>query len=202
VTAGTETTGLTLTTTTFHLLAEPSVLTKLQAELREHFPVCNEVISYRELEKLPFLTACINEGLRLASGVSGRLPRVDPHGATQYGQYTLPPGTAISMSIRDIHYDPSIFPDPTAFKPERWLENSDNARRLKERFLVPFGKGARSCVGSSLAMAELFAVIGNVFRRFPDMQLYETTRADVDMALDLFSPVARLDSKGLRVMVK
>lgn len=211
VSAGSETTSLTLTTTTFHLLSNPNLLTKLQNELREYFPTykSNDTISYRALEKLPYLTACINEGLRLGSGVSGRLPRIDPHGPTKYGGYTLPAGTVISMCIRDIHYDASIYPDPRSFNPERWLEHADGegegekARKRKERYLVPFGKGARSCVASNLAMAELYAVLGNVFRRFGDggIELWETGREDVEMKLEFFSPVIGLESKGLRVLI-
>lgn len=202
VTAGGETTSLTLTTVTFHMLANPHIRAKLETELREHFPDCEKVIGYRELAKLPYLTACLNEGLRLSSPVSGRLPRIDPSASPiGYGDYVLPAGTVISMSPRHTHYDPSIYPDPTAFRPERWLEDPVHAGMLKERYLVPFGKDARACVGKNLAMAELFAILGNVFRRFPDMQLYQTTHQDVDMAFDFFTPLSKLDSKGLRVLI-
>ncbi len=56
----------------------------------------------------------------------------------------------------------------------------------------------------SLAMAELFAMLGNVFRRFSEIELFETTLEDVDMdmAMVLFPPYAKADSKGLRVRVK
>lgn len=192
--------GLTMLTTTFHLLANPHIRAKLQTELREHFPDCENVISYRDLEKLPYLTACLKEGLRMSSAVSGRLPRINPNAPVHYQDYVLPAGTVISMTPRNIHYDPSIYPEPTIFRPERWLEDGEQARH-KERYLVPFGKGARSCVGSSLAMAELFATLGNVFRRFPDMQLHETTLDDVAMAYDLFSSFAKFDSKGLKVSI-
>jgi cytochrome P450 len=225
VSAGTETTGTTLITITYHLLSSPQHLKLLQDELRTHFPTHtanSEVISYRALEKLPYLTACINEGLRLASGVCGRLPRVNRHGPTQYADYTIPAGTAMGMSIRDIHYDPSIFPDPTTFKPERWLDNDDSndqnakysPRQLRERFLVPFGKGARNCAGSALAIAEMYAVVGNLFRRFccggeeegkeeqPGMRLWESGREDVEMVMDLFAPVVSFDREGLRVMLE
>jgi cytochrome P450 len=222
--AGTETTGLSLIAITYHLLSNPQPLKMLQAELRSHFPTTlanNEVISYRALENLPYLTACINEGLRLASGVSGRLPRVNHHASTQYAAYSLPAGTAISMTIRDVHYDASIFPDPTTFKPERWLDRGDannqddnnksqySPRQLRERFLVPFSKGTRNCVGSALAMAEMYAVIGNVFRRFAcgdgdavGMRLWESGKEDVEMAVDFFVSYIRFESQGLRLLIE
>lgn len=204
VLAGIETTALTLSTATYHILTQPHLLKRLQTELHSRFPTAadDSIISYRDLEKLPFLTACINESLRLASPVSGRLPRIDPNSPITYGDHTLPAGTVISMSLRDIHYDPSVYPDPRSFNPDRWLEDSDQARKLKERFLVPFGKGARSCVGNNLAMAEMCAVLGNMFRKFEAIELFKTVREDIEMAYDFFSPYVRFDSKGLKVLIK
>lgn len=201
--AGIETTALSLSTTTYHLLANPHLLQRLQTELQSRFPTIDDdtMISYRDLEKLPFLSACINEGLRLASGVSARLPRIDPKSSTTYGAHTLPAGTVISMSLRDILYDPSIYPDPRCFKPDRWLEDPDRARRRKERFLVPFGTGARICAGMHLATAEMHALLGNVLRRFEAVELFETVRADLEMAYEFFAPFGRVDSKGLRVRI-
>lgn len=204
VMAGTETTALTLSLATYHLLDKPHLLKRLQTELQSSFPAAADdtIISYRDLEKLPFLTACLNESLRLSSPVSGRLPRIDPNSPITYGDYTLPAGTVISMSLRDIHYDPSIYPDPRSFNPDRWLEDSDRTRKLKEHFLVPFGKGSRSCIGNNLALAEMYAILGNMFRKFEAIELFETVKEDLEMAYDLFSPFPKSDAKGLRVLIK
>ncbi|ERF72716.1 hypothetical protein EPUS_04769 [Endocarpon pusillum Z07020] len=204
VMAGTETTAITLSVATYHLLTKPHLLKRLQIELQSSFPAAADdtIISYRDLEKLPFLTACLNESLRLGSPVSGRLPRIDPNSPITYGDHTLPAGTAISMTLRDIHYDPSIYPDPRSFNPDRWLEDTDRARKLHEHFLVPFGKGARSCIGNNLALAGMYAILGNMFRKFEAIELFETTADDFEMAYDFFSPFAKSDSKGLRVLIK
>ncbi len=106
------------------------------------------------------------------------------------------------MSLRDILHDPSIYPNPQSFNPDRWLEGSDGARKLRERFFVPFGKDARSCVGNNLAIAEMYAILGNMFRKFEVMELFETAREDVEMAYEFFVPVGRFDSKGVRVLIK
>jgi hypothetical protein len=52
----------------------------------------------------------------------------------------------------------------------------------------------------SLAKAELRLAIATVFRRFEKQELFETTRADVDIQHDLFLPQPKLDSKGIRVI--
>src|SRR6266536_2017461 len=185
-----QTTGNTLALTTYHVLASPPRLQKLKEELSQ---ICLanpcEVISYKKLEALPYLSACINEGLRLGTGVSGRLPRINRTRATRYKDHILPPGTPISMTIRDLYYQPDIFHNPHDFNPERWLDLDVETKRHLEKYLVLFSRGPRACVGKNLAMAELQMVIGNLFSRF-DMELYKTGVQDVAMAHDFF---ARLD---------
>ncbi|MCJ1454023.1 hypothetical protein MMC28_004373 [Mycoblastus sanguinarius] len=197
--AGTETTGNTLSVTTFHLLSNPSTMKKLKQELLEMGGNLSQLASYQDLQKLSYLAAVISEGLRLSSSVVGRLPRINPKAAMQYKSFIIPAGTAVSVSIRDVHFNESIFPDAHQFKPERWLGDLGRKRAL-EKYLVPFSKGSRSCVGMELALAELYLVIGNMFRTF-DMNLVDTTMEDMRIAHDFFSPFAPSESKGLRILV-
>ena len=53
-----------------------------------------------------------------------------------------------------------------------------------------------------LAKAELYLTLANVFRRFENQELYETTRMDVDLKRDMFLPYPDLTSKGVRVLFK
>jgi cytochrome P450 len=53
--------------------------------------------------------------------------------------------TVVGMSAYMMHGDPTIFPSPDTFRPSRWLDPV-SARHL-EKYLVPFGKGPRQCVG-------------------------------------------------------
>lgn len=158
--------------TTFYLLAHPQIARRLKKELLSIGENSSQLLAYHDLQKLPYLRAVISEGLRISSSVAGRLPRVNRTAAIEYKSYTLPAGTAVSMSIRDIHFDESIFPNAYQFKPERWLGED---KRALEKYLIPFSKGPRSCVGMNLALAELYLVIGNLFRRY-DMELVGTKR--------------------------
>lgn len=54
--------------------------------------------------------------------------------------------TPVSQSIYFVHMDPDVFPEPNSFNPDRWLEFSQKGERL-DRFLVPFTKGSRMCLG-------------------------------------------------------
>ena len=183
--------------TTFYLTSDRRKAQTLKKELLGAGGNLNASMKFQDLQKLPYLTAVISEGLRISSSVSGRLPRVNPTAAMEYKSYIIPAGTAVSMSTRDVHFDERIFPDAHQFKPERWL---GDGKRALEKYLVPFSKGPRSCVGMNLALAELYSVIGNIFRRF-EMELVDTKEEDLIMAHDFFSSFGPAESKGLRVAV-
>jgi cytochrome P450 len=208
--AGTETTGNTLSTLTFHLLSNPAILQKLKAELNTAAAALGRessgLLEFKVLDKLSYLQSCIKEALRLAIGVVGRLPRVNPVAPMSYTTpsgktYILPPNTAVSMSIRDMHMDNTIFPNPHSFIPERWIESSPDHLRQMEKAYAPFGRGARACLGVELAKEELTLMAGNLFLRF-DFDLFETTARDVSILHDYFAPFGPKDSQGVRVTVR
>lgn len=200
----------------FHVLRNPEIHQRLQAELLSCSDEARDaLINFRTLDKLPYLSAVIQETIRIASPVSGRLPRVNPRNPMTYTTtgpypktYTFPPGTVMSMSQRDLHNNPDIFPEPDRFIPERWLPPADPTstvtpehRRIMDKYFVPFSRGSRNCVGLELAKQEIAITAGNLFRRF-DMELYETTERDVCVAHDWFAPFSPADSEGVRVKIK
>ncbi|KAL9107311.1 MAG: hypothetical protein Q9227_007763 [Pyrenula ochraceoflavens] len=204
--AGGETTGSTLQLISYFLLKHPKKLTRLREEISTVKVLDDpnaEITSYKAFEKLPYLNACITEGLRIYTPVSGRLGRVNPREPTTYGKYVIPAGTVISMSIPDLHHDPSMFgPDPLAFKPERWLVEAEERRKL-ERHWAPFGRGARACAGQNLALAEMQVVLGNIFGSLGSkLELFETSYEDVGMVYEIFVPLQKEGSDGLKVSVK
>jgi cytochrome P450 len=162
-----------------------------------------------ELEKLPYLTAVLKEGLRLGYGVTVRSARIAPDTSLKCGDWTIPAGTPVSMTIPLTHHDENIFPNSHAFDPERWLQDDSH---LLERYLVAYSKGSRGCVGLNLAWAELYLCVAGVFGSFGSqdvrgpsdvgfLQLYETDESDVRLVRDMFFPVARDGSKGIRVKI-
>lgn len=68
--------------------------------------------------------------------------------------YALPAGTLVGLQPYTLHHNPAVFPDPFAFKPERWLDGA--ATSEMQRDSIPFGLGARMCIARNLAMQELF----------------------------------------------
>jgi len=193
-TAGSETTAWAMTITSYHLLRNPDVLAKLRVELESVMPNSTDVPSWTALEKLPYLGAVIKEGLRMAGGMLSRLPRVTDEDIT-YKVFTIPAGTAVAMTPHLVLINSDIFPNPRAFRPERWLENPG-----LERYMVAFGKGSRNCVGMHLAYAQLYTAVAVVHRRFT-LELFETGEDDVRPSRDLFTAGVKVDSKGIRVRV-
>ncbi|KAG9195020.1 hypothetical protein G6011_00140 [Alternaria panax] len=141
-------------------------------------------------------TAVINEGLRCAHGVSSRQPRIATGEDLHYAQYTIPRGTPVMQSSYLLHMDPTIYPDPFAFRPERWLENPKLIR-----YLFAFGRGSRNCLGMNLAMSELYFGLAMIWRKF-QLELYDTVESrDVLTTHDCFLGMTDLTSGGVKVKI-
>ncbi|RAH70116.1 cytochrome P450 [Aspergillus aculeatinus CBS 121060] len=175
--AGTETTASSLTFAVYQLLRDRGMFLKVRQELKQAMPTPRHEPKWSQLEQLPYLTAIINEALRL-SATPMRPVRVAPSESLQYKQYTIPPGTPISTISYFIHRNPQLFPDPNTFRPERWIEAASRGENLT-RYLVPFARGSRICIGMNLAYAELYMTIASIVRRF-DLELCDTNPEDME----------------------
>jgi len=128
---------------------------------------------------------------------------VPDHGASFHGNF-IPPGTIVGMSSWMMHRDPEVFPDPMSFDPERWLQSTEQTQRLNHN-MVPFGRGSRQCVGMPLAYAEVYVMLGTMFRRFPKkLRIRNTTPETMTDYEDWFSsyhPYSKRD-EWLRVSIE
>lgn len=140
--AGSETTAKTLTTILYYLSINPTCLKRLQDELASAEASPNELAPLAQLEQLPYLSAVIQEGLRLSYGITTRLPRVASE-PLQYKEWSIPAGTPVSETIYFVLMDPTIFPEPDVFRPERWIEDGQHLSKHQ----VSFNKGGRQCIG-------------------------------------------------------
>jgi len=197
--AGADTTANALTTMTYHILANPHVLTNLRNELKTAMPDPTVPATLNVVEHLPYLNAVISEGLRLSYGLSTRLARISPNEPLRFHEWEIPAGVPVGMTSIMMHHNEDIWPDSMRFAPERWLDPQE-AKRL-DKYVVAFTKGSRQCVGINLAKAEMYLALATVFRHY-DMELFETTRRDVDCAHDMFLPQPASDSTGVKVLFK
>ena len=196
--AGTVTTAHILAIITYHIISNPSILSKLQEELATCMSQTQGRPKWQQLEQLPYLSAIITEGLRIGYGISHRLQRLFPDDVLQYKGWTVPTNTPVSMTAVLIHDNPSLFPNPRTFNPDRFLEQPS-----LRKYLLTFSKGSRQCAGMILAYCELYLALAAVFApgRFR-FELFETGIKDVEMAHDFLNTSPKLDSKGIRVLVK
>ena len=107
------------------------------------------------------------------------------------------------MDSYHIHSNPDVFPEPSTFRPERWLgePKGPDGRQPLTNYLSSFGAGSRICIAMHLAYMELYVALATVFRRH-DFQLFETDRSDVDFALEMLAPMPHWGSRGVRVTVE
>jgi cytochrome P450 len=204
VLAGTESPAKSLFTIFYHILANRSILYKLRTELG----TVSAPTSWTKLEQMPYLSAVIEEGNRLAFGVTARTARIaheplnytpSPYVTTPSKfkkSYIIPAGTPVSITTLSAHTAESIFPDPFKFDPDRWLGEAGRERR---KFQMAFNKGSRKCLGIELARAELYMVTAALIKSF-DMTLWETDESDVTFVHDYQVAFPKLDSKGVRIV--
>ncbi|KAJ4117574.1 hypothetical protein NW768_010939 [Fusarium equiseti] len=173
--AGSDTTAISILACLGYILTNPDTKTRLMDEIDHAYRVLNldeegREISFKEAEKLPFLSAVITESTRLHPSIQYQLPRVVPAEGSQIGEYFLPPGSTCGASARAVNCSREIFgPDAEEFRPERWIAQSpgDEERIKMERsLLMTFGMGSRSCIGKHLATVEMYKYIAQFFRHF------------------------------------
>ncbi|PVH98810.1 cytochrome P450, partial [Periconia macrospinosa] len=117
--AGIVTTKTALTVASFWILHKPEVKERLLLELERAISNPDNLLPLTELEKLPYLSAVVQESLSMSYGLFERLVRSNPTRVIQYGKYIIPPGTPFSISNHLQVGDPKIFLNPDDSLPGR-----------------------------------------------------------------------------------
>lgn len=155
--AGHETTATLLTFLFLALARSPEVRGQVQAEVRA--VLGDRAPTAADLRNLPLLNACIQETLRLYPP-AWLVPRQATGPVTVAG-VPLREGDNVSVNIFLLQRNARYWPQPDAFLPERWLEGG----RTPEAYM-PFGAGARMCIGNHLALMEAGLIAALVLRDY------------------------------------
>jgi cytochrome P450 len=107
-----------------------------------------------------YVMATIHEILRLRPVLPNAEPRLTKE-RIKIGEFEYPPGVALLASAYLVHRDPAVYPEPSAFQPERFLGKAPGTYTW-----IPFGGGRRRCLGASFAIQEMKIVIRAVVDRF------------------------------------
>jgi cytochrome P450 len=144
--AGHETTASQLAWAVDRIAREPAVQQRLHAELDDG-------------EDHAYLDATIHEILRHRPVLPNAEPRLVMQ-PFEVGGITYPPGVVLFASAYLVHHDPEIYPEPYAFRPERFL-----GRQPGTYTWIPFGGGRRRCLGASFALQEMRLVLRALLQR-------------------------------------
>ena len=144
--AGHETTASELAWAFERLVRTPDVLRSLVAEI--------DADGGEE-----YLVATVHETLRRRPVLPNAAPRLVKQ-PVRIGGWTYPVGACVVANSYLIHHDPAIYPDPYAFRPERFLSEAPGTYTW-----IPFGGGRRRCLGASFAMLEMRVVLRAVLAR-------------------------------------
>ncbi|MCA9900030.1 MAG: cytochrome P450 [Ardenticatenaceae bacterium] len=159
--AGHETTSNALSWTWFLLAQHPEAEAKLHEELDT--VLAGRQPTLADLPNLPYSLQIIKEAIRMyppAWILNGRRALED----VQLGGYTVPKGSTVFVSPYVMHHLPQYFDEPEAFKPERFTAEFEKS--LPKFAYMPFGGGARVCIGNAFAMMEAQLILATIAQKY------------------------------------
>lgn len=173
--AATETTSVTLTWLFHELDQNPEIRSRVVAEVTEQLADVEDLTA-EHLTRLTYTARVMREVLR-RHAPNAFLMR-EATGPVRLGDYDLPTGSELLFCLTAIHRDPSTYPDPLRFDPDRWLPERRSA--IPRTAYFPFGAGRHKCIGEEYALAELLVVAVHVLRRWcltttPGAHVHEVT---------------------------
>ncbi|XP_028264690.1 cytochrome P450 3A40-like [Parambassis ranga] len=173
--AGYETSSSALGFISYNLATHPDIQKTLQEEIDETFPEKSQP-TYEGLMEMEYLDMVVNETMRLYP-IANRLERMSKV-SVEINGVTIPKGTTIMVPVYTLHRDPTLWPEPEVFKPERFSkENKDN---IDPYAFLPFGAGPRNCIGMRFAVLMMKLAIVEILQNFSFVTCKET---DIPMEL-------------------
>ncbi|MCJ1298323.1 hypothetical protein MMC08_001112 [Hypocenomyce scalaris] len=163
IVAGSETTATLLCGLMNHLLRNKEIFDRLKAEIRDAIKTEEDLV-IKNLIELPYMNACIEEGLRAFPPVPIGLLRTVPKGGSDIDGHRVPEGTSVCVSSWAASHSPANFVDPDTFIPERWIDSAYDSD--KKRASQPFSLGPRGCIGRNLTYVELRLILGSFLWNF------------------------------------
>ncbi|KAF4627990.1 hypothetical protein G7Y89_g10160 [Cudoniella acicularis] len=156
-----------LSATFFYLSRNQHAYRTLAHEIRSTFTTSSEIRG-TGVAACAYLRACIDEAMRLSPPSPGILwrdlaPDDDNTQPFIVDGHVIPPGTVVGVNTYSVHHNEHYFPDPFAYRPERWLpsENdfSPEQKKVMRDALAPFSIGPRGCAGKAMAYLESSLVL-------------------------------------------
>ncbi|XP_021748367.1 cytochrome P450 76AD1-like [Chenopodium quinoa] len=176
--AGTDTTSSTLEWAMTELLRNPEKMAKAQIEIDQIIGK-NGTIQESEILKLPYIQAIVKETFRLHPPAPFLVPHKANNNVEICGCF-VPKNAQIWVNVWSIGRDPSVWPNPLVFSPERFLERETDVKG-GDFELIPFGAGRRICPGMPLANRMVHLMLAILLQSFNWKFHGEVSSIDIDM---------------------
>lgn len=165
--AGSDTTSTALAAAFFYLVHNPAKLEILTKEIMATFSDVEDIHSSPTLNGCQYLRAVVDESMRLSPPVGGILPREVLPGGIDIDGLHIPTGYIVGTPHYAIHHNPTYYPSPFTFLPERWIPSSSlqftkESVALAQSAFCPFSIGPRGCIGKGVAYVELMTSLARV----------------------------------------
>nr|XP_058946620.1 cytochrome P450 3A30-like [Pocillopora verrucosa] len=160
--AGYETTSTTLSFVSHHLAINPEIQDKLQQEIDSVWPDENQMLSYETVHEMPYLDMVLAESLRMYPP-GFVIVRVCTKACVLKG-VKIPEGLIVVIPVYSIQRDPSIYPDPDEFDPERFSPAAKQS--INPYSYMPFGHGPHNCIGMRFAQMEMKMVLARMLKKY------------------------------------
>jgi len=193
---GYETSSQLLAYAAYCLALNPEVQEKTYLEVKEAFLSNSGKIDHGILSKLIYTKAVIDETLRLYNPVLRMERRAGRDFHLEGTGITIPKGMIVGIPVWALHHAKEYYPEPDAFKPERFL--AENRHEITPGTYLPFGDGPRNCIGSRFALLECQLALVEILVAF---KFVKTQKTKVPLE---FYPTGRplLGPKGIFVGVE
>jgi cytochrome P450 len=155
--AGHDTTVTSTTNALYHLSIYPDVAERARAEQQA---LTEQRITLESVREMTYLEAVIKESMRVIPPIAGSFRVMTRE--SELGGFRIPKGFRVAVAPRGVHFDPSIYPEPHKFDPDRWLGPDERPAFA----YIPFGGGPRACIGQHFAMLEMHVLLALFLRQF------------------------------------
>jgi cytochrome P450 len=195
--AGEDTTANTLAWAIDYLVDKPALQDEMYAEIQANYPAATAeesgALNYDDLDKFPLSFAAAQESMRLKP-VAPYL-YLEGYQDEVIEGYEIPKGTMLVALLSNEGFNAGLFPEPQAFKPQRWLNLSAETRKQYAAELMPFGFGARLCPGRQLSFVEMKLTLIELLRRYkfsrrpgygPTKEIFAFTMVPDNLVVDVF----------------
>jgi len=161
--AALDTTAYALAWLFYNLGTSPLAQEKLYDEVNRVLK--GELLKEEHLKSVPYLRACLKESFRLNNVVTSNVRILDTDIELQ--NYNIKAGTMITLSTIPYCLDESVFKNSDEYIPDRWLDEGNNKGLHNHPYMIlPFGIGARMCLGARAAETEMMGLITAVLQRY------------------------------------